>query len=272
MICHRKPEYRLTNLIIENIEAFNKPGTKIKATNLYKHRITLKKDATNWKVYRNRHINPKNQAEIDSQLQKLVSQGAIEPVTPGESIDFISPCILIKKSDGISFRMVIDLRFLNSRLSNTEFNQKVATFNEILAILGSTNFKKLSVLDISSAYYAIPLTEDSKNISYLPLDGYYRHVSLPMGLKNSASVFSNVMLKMLGHLRTNHGRHHYLDDLIVVASSETEMLTRLEQLFKRIIAANLELSAKKAIFFGKSVKFLGHEFNTDREVKPIDHR
>ncbi|XP_045198670.1 uncharacterized protein LOC123552982 [Mercenaria mercenaria] len=54
-----------------------------------------------------------------------------------------------------------------------------------------------------------------------------------------------------------------MDDIITQGRSVQESLTRLENVFKRLLEANLKLKASKCVFFQKSITFLDHVVSED---------
>jgi RNase H-like domain found in reverse transcriptase/Integrase zinc binding domain/Reverse transcriptase (RNA-dependent DNA polymerase)/Integrase core domain len=78
-----------------------------------------------------------------------------------------------------------------------------------------------------------------------------------MGLKNSPSSFQRLMETVL------HGLNPvicliYMDDIILFASTVSELVHRTREIFDRFRSVNLKLSVDKCHFVKTSIKYLGH--------------
>lgn len=97
---------------------------------------------------------------------------------------------------------------------------------------------------------------------------------MPFGLKNAPAVFQSLMDRVLGPL-TYVTAIAYLDDVIIHSSSVEQHVIDLENVLRRIQAANLSINKNKCAFGMKSVEFLGFivsdqgiSANPDK-IKPI---
>ena len=113
-------------------------------------------------------------------------------------------------------------------------------------------------MDLTSGFYNVPLHESDRRFTAFttPL-GLYEYNRLPQGLCNSPASFMRMMLSIFGDLNFS-SLLCYLDDLLVVAPSEGEALSRLGEVFSRLRANNLKLAQKKCHFLRRSVKFLAN--------------
>jgi len=84
--------------------------------------------------------------------------------------------------------------------------------------------------------------------------GLYRYNRLPFGVKSSPGIFQQIMNTMLGDLT---GVVSYLDDVIVVAKSEEEHRTHLNNTLQRIKDWGFHLRYEKCAFFLTEVHYLG---------------
>ena len=83
-----------------------------------------------------------------------------------------------------------------------------------------------------------------------------------MGLKGATSYFQMLMTNLLGEL-VGEICEVYLDDIIVYAQSEAQLIERLEIILAKIRAAKLVLSPPKCKFGKTEIGFLGHTINAD---------
>ena len=56
------------------------------------------------------------------------------------------------------------------------------------------------------------------------------------------------------------GLEIYLDDVLIYADSEEEMIELLGLLFDRFVGSNMTVNIEKCLFFAKELTFLGHKF------------
>ena len=104
----------------------------------------------------------------------------------------------------------------------------------------------------------MPLSEDAREKSaFTTRNGLWRWKVLPFGLTSAPATFQRLMEKVL------HGLHWktlllYLDDIIVISHDFDSHVERLEEVLKRLRAANLKLKPSKCELFRDEVKYLGH--------------
>lgn len=123
-----------------------------------------------------------------------------------------------------------------------------------------------SKIDLASGYYAIKIAEEDKEKTALvTTNGTYVFNSMPFGLKNAPAVFQSLMDRVLGPLK-NVTAIAYPDDVIIHSSSIEQHVIDLENVLRRIQAANLSINQKKCAFGMKSVDFLGFIVSAKRNI------
>ena len=60
----------------------------------------------------------------------------------------------------------------------------------------------------------------------------------------------------------------YLDDIIIFSDMEEEHLAHIEEIFKRLEAADLKMKRSKCDFFKKHIHYLGHLISAD-SIRPL---
>ena len=60
----------------------------------------------------------------------------------------------------------------------------------------------------------------------------------------------------------------YLDDIIIFSDTEEEHLAHIEEIFKRLEAADLKMKRSKCDFFQKHIHYLGHLISADG-IRPL---
>ena len=60
----------------------------------------------------------------------------------------------------------------------------------------------------------------------------------------------------------------YLDDIIIFSDTEEEHLAHIEEIFKRLEAADLKMKRSKCDFFKKHIHYLGHLISANG-IRPL---
>lgn len=79
---------------------------------------------------------------------------------------------------------------------------------------------------------------------------------MPQGLCNAPATFQRAMDNMLSNLKLSCVLV-YLDDINVFLRTFNEHIEHLEEVFKRLAAANLKVKPRKCEFFKDQLKYLG---------------
>ena len=239
---------QLLEVLAKYEDIFIKPDGVLGQTNLVEHDIETG-DSKPIKIPPRRiPIFKRNQ--VDEELEKMISQGIVEP----SDSPWSAPICLVKKKDG-TCRFCIDFRRLNSVTVRDAY--PLPRIDDTLdALSGSMWF---STLDLASGYWQIKLTERSKKKSAFvtPHRGLFHFKVMPFGLTNSPATFQRLMEKILFGL-TPEKCLCYLDDIIILGKTFEEGLRNLELVFQRLREANLKLKPKKCFLFQPKVTYLGH--------------
>ena len=108
-------KYRLTNLLHDYQDVFQKPNQPLGPTSVLKHKIKLIPGAEPFRSVPYR-ITPLQREEVNRQVQEMLKQGIIvESDSP-----YSSPVLLVKKAD-CSQRFVVDMRKLNNITDKDSF-------------------------------------------------------------------------------------------------------------------------------------------------------
>ena len=143
-------------------------------------------------------------------------------------------------------RLCIDFRKIN------DLQQKVITegkskgclsliplpkIDEMYAKLRGAKF--FSTIDLRSGYYHIALGKDSRaKTAFVMPFGKYEFLQVPFGLAQAPAFFQHLMNKVLHNCSF---AMTYLDDIIIFSNSEEEHLSHIEEIFRRLEAADLKM-------------------------------
>ena len=211
---------------------------------------------------------------VSRELDKLVKLGIL---AVGHQ-SYTSPVFLIPKKGTQDKRVVTDFRYLNDRIKR--INHPFPLLDETLCTIGNSGAQVLSVLDLKSAFFCLPLS--SRAQQYTGVASYYggRHYyykRLPQGLNLSPAIFQAKIDDVLATI-PNSGTfciaHH--DDIIVYSKDKQSHQQHLEQIFETLVAHGLKISPKKCALFRNSVVYMGHSVFINAEgqacVQPLQNR
>lgn len=296
MILSRGTEVRVVNRIVTSVSEISEPctidktqiriGTAIEEPhrekllvllNRYRHCFasTLKQlgctnttemtiELNNKKpiVYRPYRLSHKERDNVRTMIDDMLDAGIVR-----ESVsEYASPIILVRKKDG-KMRMCVDYRMLNSVTVKERYPMPNIE-DEISRLSGQAYFV---TLDLTSGYYQVPLSEDSRPLtSFVTPDGQYEFNRMPFGLANAPAVFQRMMHKVLGPARYD-GATSYIDDVLVYGRNIDECLVRLEKVLQLLEGANLTLNLAKCEFLMDKVDYLGYEISV-AGIRPGDKK
>jgi hypothetical protein len=142
---------------------------------------------------------------------------------------YASPAFLVPKPQG-GYRMVIDYRLLNKKVVFDAF--PMPSFQHAFANFQGA--KVFSILDLNSAYYQIPLSAKSHNVTAICTPfGLFEFTKLPMGISVACQVLSRVVDSLFGDLKHSYV-YNFMDDLLVYSRSMEEHLGHLREVFHRL--------------------------------------
>jgi hypothetical protein len=180
-ITHSNP--LITSLLDKYAILFTEP-THLPPPRFTDHQIPIPPTAApvNVRPYRYPHAQ---KIEIEAQVQKLLSNGWIQP----SNSPYSSPVLLLKKKDG-SRRMCVDYRALNALTIKDRFPLPIV--DELLDELGAA--RVFSKLDLTSGFHQIRLQpQDCHKTAFRTHDGHYEYRVMPFGLCNAPTTFQATM-------------------------------------------------------------------------------
>ena len=227
-------------------------------TNAIKHRIVLK---TTEPVFRRSYPIPVHLKGLyDKEIDRMVQLDIIEPSTS----DFCSPSIMVKKEsdenkgpeEEEAYRVANDFRGLNAI---TEFDaEPMPSIEADLHKFAGGKF--LTEVDITRAYYQIPLEENSRRYTAFPTSrGLMQYKRLPFGLSTACATYNRLMKKVMENLPGDYESHVsvYFDNIYIVTPTFELHLEVLELVFARLAEFGLTARPSKCHFAYPNVKYLG---------------
>lgn len=194
------------------------------------------------------------QTEVNAELEKMLADGIVEP----SDSPWSSPIVMIKKKTG-GWRFCVDYRSLNRVTVPDSYPIPYvsATLDKL------RDAKYLSTLDIKSAYWQIPISEQSKPLTAftVPTRGLFQFKRMPFGLTNAPAIWQRLIDRVIG-VEMESSVFVYLDDVIICTSTFEEHIRILREVINRLTRAGLTLNKEKCIFCKPELKYLGYVVNS----------
>lgn len=264
---------RLHDCLLRNHDLFvTDENPSLGLTSCVEHQIHLNPDAKS-KHQRPYKLSPDKREVLRHQLDELLSQGIITPVTEKEDVPISSPIVLVSKrkqpKEGVKpgskkaslsmYRFCVDFRYLNSQTQ--DFRYSIPDVQELTESFTQRQPNFISSIDLSSGFFQMRIApESSKYTAFNTCFGTYKFQRLPQGLKTSPNSFQLLMDKILTGL-SFRSTLCYLDDVLIFSETFDQHLADLQEVFDRFRSAGLKLSPGKCSFAQNKRVFLGHEIS-----------
>lgn len=191
---------------------------------------------------------------VEKELNKLQAQGILTRI---EYADWATPIVPVKKSDG-SLRICGDYKATVNRAIKSHAH-KVPSINDLLSrVDGGVLFAKM---DMSQAYQQLTVDEETARVQAITTHkGTFAVNRLQFGVAAAPGIFQSLMERLVGGLE---GILPYLDDIIVYARTEGELIEKVRALLAIFAENGLRLKKEKCVFRTMSLDFLGHRVTAD---------
>ena len=224
------------NQLVDRYSDIFAQGSQTGRTNIVTHSInTGDERPTKQKSHR---LSP---AETQTQREEVLKMLAAGVIVPSNS-PWTSPVVLVNKKDG-SKRFCVDYRKLNDVTQKDVY--PLPRTEKVLDELGKAQW--FSKLDLKSGYWQIVVDPaDRQKTAFITRDGLFEFIVVPFGLTAAPTTFQRLMDTVLkGVLWKNV--LVYLDDIIIYSKSWRDHVQALDDVFRRLRAANLKASASKCL-------------------------
>ena len=214
-----------------------------------KMHIFLKDNPVPYRISAARQVPLRFQEESDLTVADLIQSQIIEK--SDEPTDWCSPAFFVPKADGKRVRLVTDFTRLNKYV-----RRPVHPFPSVMDILkaipaSATCYAKC---DATHGYFQVALDEESSKLTtFLLPSGRYRYLRAPMGLSSSSDEWCRHSDRAVEGLPWSR---KIVDDILIWASSVSELEQRIRTVADRCANIGLTLSPKK-FQMGTELEFAG---------------
>ena len=201
-----------------------------------------------------RHILPPDQASVmRAFIDYLLLNNIIERAPRGP---FLSFPFLIPKASGAP-RLIIDYAHLTPFLNKPKIS--LPLFSDILRVHPVPRGLKAVRLDLSHAFYSLPVHDRSKFITTFMFDHVrYRFNRLPMGLSPSPALLQSTLMEALAPFKNLFSIFWVHVDDVLLAAPETLICEQLPLVIRTLHDWAFALNVKKSVLKPVSViAFLG---------------
>ena len=225
---------------------------------IIEHNLNIKPECPPVKQKRRMQAGDRN-AAINNEVDQLIQGGIIrEAIFP----TWIANPVMVKKPNG-SWRMCIDYSDLNNACPKDcyplpEIDQKVESLE---------GFKYKCFLDAHKGYHQILMRhEDEEKTAFYTNRGTFCYQKMPFGLKNAGATYQRLMDKIFLN-QIGRNIEVYVDDMVIKSSTESSLISDVEETFQVLQKAQMKLNPLKCIFGAEEGQFLGY-YITNKGILP----
>ena len=204
---------------------------------------------------RPRPVTNSKQNEMDKQVEQMLDLQVIELST---ALNYSQVHMVPKVPEG--WRFALDYRELN--LNTRGYSWPIPNIREMFARIGEQHPKYFCVLDLTSGYHQIEVANPSRALTaFITQKGIFQFKRLPMGIKGAPAYFQKMMTSIVLVGLVYQICEVYLDDCLVYAQTEKQLIINLYKIFERFEKYNLTLNPKKCRFGMTEVEYVGVVLN-----------
>ena len=194
-----------------------------------------------------------------SAMKEIIEQFLKDGIIKNSTSPYNSPTIMVDKKDQKAGRMCVDFRNFNDFVETDRF--PLPRIDQILEELGGASF--LTALDLLHGFYNLEIhPADRHKTAFSTPDGHYEFIRLPMGMKNSPSIFQRAMNMVLQEMIGKYC-FIYVDDIVIYSKTADDHLKHLDLVFSKLAKNGLKIKASKAQIFQTRIHYLGFIVSND---------
>jgi hypothetical protein len=208
-------------------------------------------------------------------LQDLEQRGIVRPLTNAEvqSTRVWTPVFSVPKKDSDKWRLITDLRNLNSTMLKPNFKQD--SWKTVTHLLTSECPNYATKIDIKDFFFNLGLDKSSQRwIRVRDGDKGWQFTCLPFGLLSSPYWSHRVAKVVIAHCR-NMGIKlvWYVDDILLVSQDQETLTKNTKYLVELLESLGYEVNRSKSVLEPvQSIEYLGLNLNLNSKTISIDQK
>jgi len=242
----------VNNILGEYSDVFStKPGL----TNAVHHHIELTtKESVKSKLY---PVPVYLRGHCSEEVTMLREMGIIRPSKSSSC----SSIVMVKKGNSDSYRMTIDYRALNA-VTKFDCEPTCLIDEDLQDFYGAKYFTEL---DLTKAYYQIPLTPESCELTaFATPQGLMEFVRMPFGLVTACATYVRLMRMCLKGLQNVS---FYFDNILIYADTWEDHVNAVKSVLQRLREFNLTAQPSKCKIGLDSLEYLGYHLSGE-DLRP----
>lgn len=216
-----------------------------------KFHITLTEGAKPFCVRTPRSIPFAYRHKLKAELDLLLEQGIISPVTV--PTEWCAPIVVAPKKNSDQIRMCVDLSHLNKFVKRERYQSDSPA--QAVADIATDSAKIFTKLDALKGYHQCPLDEDSQLLTtFITPYGRFKYLRAPYGISSISEHYNRRMDEAFAGLL---GYRRIVDDVVIYDSNEDEHADHVRQFLQRCTDKKIALNKEKCAFSQEEVTFAG---------------
>ena len=189
--------------------------------------------------------------KLQNEIDLLVSQGIIAPVT--EPTEWCAPIVVTPKKKSDHIRMCVDLSKLNKFVRRERYPS--TTPAEAVADITQSKAKYFTVFDALKGYHQCPLDEESQKLTtFITPFGRFKYLRAPYGISSISEHYNRRMDEAFAGL---NDFRKIVDDVIIFDSDPQKHVQHVRQILRRCEEKKISLNREKFQFCQPKAHFAG---------------
>jgi transposase InsO family protein len=249
-------QIRLRQILEQHRDCFS---TSLKSEPAKVPPYELRVNEVEWEISKNRlqprRMDQVRQTEMFRQINVLQSANVL---STSEAPYYCHPLMVPKPLD--KWRFCVDFKPIN-KVSTTE-KWPLPNIQEMLRRIGAKKPKYFIILDLTSGYHQIPMAKTSRSkTAFITYWGVFEWLRMPMGLEGAAAYFQKILVTIVLAGLVMIIVELYLDDLIIYAKSEDELIEKFIIVLQRFRKYNITCNPHKSVLGHSEATYVGHTLN-----------
>ena len=254
---------KLKQILFEHWQAFALPESKGRMSDLSPIQCVLKSSAPDGLTVKNRAIGNEQTNWLKTKIDELTDSGIIAPVKHAE---YCSQSFVVNKKGPARFRMVVDMKPLNSITVKTALQLPLLE-HQLHHVRGAKYF---ACYDIKAGYDFLRTATSSQKYFNLvmPWGQAYKMIGTPQGWTNSPMYYQDRMVREVimptgFYCRDSTGILQWIDDSFFYIETLASYLIMLTNFLKQLIYKKVRLSIHKCTLLSHHIDYCGRHFSAE---------